>query len=295
MIGDRQVNLFVVGAMKAGTTTFVELLRQHPNIYVPPIKEPHFFTDHLPRFVYHPSRFFDLDTYFKKEFPAPLHIAHLSTADQYKQLYALAEDQKYLLDASTAYLASQDAATSIAKYNKDAKIIVTLRDPLQRMYSHYEMALGLGLEKRSFASVVASEVEQYNKHTLSNYTYLGMSLYKAQIESYTSRFDHVLILSFEDLIDNTEALLKEVATFLGIAPFEGTVLQHANVTRKLKGGRWLYFLKRSGIKDLGSKMLGQRTRQRIFRMVSSAEKQEMEISLEMKRQLNAIFEKESHL
>ncbi|MBZ0326149.1 MAG: sulfotransferase, partial [Altibacter sp.] len=44
----KKANLFIVGAMRAGTTSFVELLSKHPQIYVSPIKEPNYFVDRLP-------------------------------------------------------------------------------------------------------------------------------------------------------------------------------------------------------------------------------------------------------
>ena len=53
------VNLFVVGAMKAGTTSLIEILSNHSEIYVPPIKEPHFFVDTLPKSLYEPSQVYD--------------------------------------------------------------------------------------------------------------------------------------------------------------------------------------------------------------------------------------------
>ena len=67
-----KANLFLVGAMKAGTPRLCEIMQQHRAIYVSPIKEPHFFVDTLPEILYEPSPFFSLERYFRKEFPKPL-------------------------------------------------------------------------------------------------------------------------------------------------------------------------------------------------------------------------------
>ena len=83
-----KTNLFVVGAMKAGTTSFIDLLSQHPEIYAPPVKEPHYFVDQLPLSLYDPGRFFNLNDYLEKEFPKPLHITKIETSGQYKKIYA---------------------------------------------------------------------------------------------------------------------------------------------------------------------------------------------------------------
>ena len=78
-------NLFIIGAMKAGTTTFVDLLNNHPEIYMSPVKEPHYFINSLPKQLYDPSRFFNLDNYLEKKFPEPLHITKVETEKQYLQ------------------------------------------------------------------------------------------------------------------------------------------------------------------------------------------------------------------
>ena len=97
-----KTNLFVVGAMKAGTTSFIDLLSQHPEIYAPPVKEPHYFVDQLPLSLYDPGRFFNLNDYLEKEFPKPLHITKIETSGQYKKIYAHCGTETYQLDASTA-------------------------------------------------------------------------------------------------------------------------------------------------------------------------------------------------
>ena len=65
-----KANLFIVGAMKAGTTSFNELLTNHPEIYFSPIKEPNYFINDQPKSIYEPSRFFNIDSYFKNQFPS---------------------------------------------------------------------------------------------------------------------------------------------------------------------------------------------------------------------------------
>lgn len=161
---NRKANLFIVGAMKAGTTSFMELLSNHSQVYASPLKEPHYFIKSLPDNLYEPSLFFSLEGYFSENFPEPLHIAKVETAGQYQQLFSLAEEQKYRVEGSTTYLNAEESAGLIHAYNPDAKIIILLRDPLERAFSHYKMNLGKGREKRSFETVLLLEVDLYNQY-----------------------------------------------------------------------------------------------------------------------------------
>ena len=83
-----KANLFIVGAMKAGTTSFIETLSTHPEIYVSPVKEPHYFVNELPAALYQDSRFFDLQRYLDHQFPEPLHITKIKTEAQYARLFS---------------------------------------------------------------------------------------------------------------------------------------------------------------------------------------------------------------
>lgn len=145
MMDVQKANLFVVGAMKAGTTSFTNLLSKHEQIYCPPVKEPHFFVEALPRSLYESSRFFNLNSYLENDFPKPLHITKIETLAQYRQLFTLAAAEAYRVDASTAYLHAEESAQRIHAYNPEAKIIILLRDPLQRAFSHYKMDLEKGV------------------------------------------------------------------------------------------------------------------------------------------------------
>src|SRR5436853_5081581 len=107
----RKANLFIVGAMKAGTTSFSNTIAQHPDIYFSPIKEPNFFVNEIPKKIYTPSKYFSLEKYFEKEFPKPLHIAHLQDIFQYDRLFSVSQSSyKYFADGSTSYLHAHESA-----------------------------------------------------------------------------------------------------------------------------------------------------------------------------------------
>lgn len=290
----KKANLFVVGAMKAGTTFFTEILSQHPEVYLSPIKEPHYFIDSLPENLYEPSRFFSIENYFAKDFPTPLHIAKIEKLDQYQKLFSLAsEAHLYRTEASTAYLHAPESAGLIHEYNPNAKIIILLREPIKRAFSHYNMDKGLGRVKMEFETLVKDEIVKYNNGALPWNSYLGMSFYNNAINRYQSFFEDVLVVNFEDLTKNKTGMLKAISEFLNINEFIAANVERTNETKQLRFQKVFYVLKKLGLKDYFSRIFSQNFRQRLFRLVSSNTKSELNISEQTQNDLTTIFNNES--
>lgn len=287
---NRKVNLFVVGAMKAGTTSFSDMLAQHPEIYMSPIKEPHYFLESLPKNIYEPSRFFNLETYFEKDFPNQLHIANLKNANHYKKLFSLAKpEHKYLVEASTGYLHDPNSASNIYNYNPNAKIIILLRDPLKRAFSQYKMDLGLGRTTKSFQKIMEEELNCYENGTLSNWSYLGMSLYAKNVERYNSKFGkNLLLLNISDFNLENNSEDNKLNFFLNIVnhPF---VLEKNNVSRTLRFQKFFYVLQRSGIKNLFSYLLPKNLRQNAFKTFSTKGNLPLELDDDTQQKIENIF------
>ncbi len=291
---DKKINLFIVGAMKAGTTFFTEILSQHSQVYLSPVKEPHYFINYLPKNLYEPSRFFSVENYLSKDFPTPRHIAKVEKLDQYQKLFSLAsEEHHYLAEASTAYLHAPESATLIHQYNRNAKIVILLRDPLKRSFSHYNMDKGLGRIMEEFETVIKNEIVQYNNGSLPWNSYLGMSFYNEPIKKYKSLFENVLIINFEELTNNKEKTLETISGFLKIDEFSINAVERVNETKQLRFQKIFYFLKKMGLKDYFSKIFSQNFRQYLFSLVSKNVKPGINLTEQTKYDLNIIFNKES--
>lgn len=285
----KKANLFIVGAMKAGTTSFIELLSRHPAIFVSPIKEPHYFVDPLPKQFLETSRYFSLENYFKNQYPAPRHSVQVSKEEHYQQLFSHATDEQYRAEASTAYLHAPEAASRIYNYNPKAKIIILTRNPLKRAFSHYNMDLGVGRERKSFTAVMARDIDLYKKGTLPWYSYLNMSCYNTPIIHYQNIFESVLVLSLEELVANTEKEMEKVANFLNIAEFPDLLLKKVNEGQALKYQKLFYFLKVMGLKDLFSKFLSSDFKGKILKRIRDKKKPTLALPQDMVDELETIF------
>lgn len=190
-------NLLCVGAEKSGTTSIYNILKKNKNIYAIR-KETEFFT------------------YFNKEKPKNYYVNNLN---EYKSLFKKNKKEKYLLDVSTTYLPSDDAINNILHLCDDPKIIICLRNPINRAYSRYWMAaktnsdlIKISFEKFKFFFLNHNSKNQYN---WNNIRYRGF--YHEQIQKYYNKFDKkkILVIFYEDLQDKKNLELK-LSNFLGI-------------------------------------------------------------------------------
>lgn len=137
-------NFLIVGAQKAGTTSLHYYLKQHPQIYMRPRKEPHFF-EGMHWDFYRPGR---------------IMLAVTDLAD-YQALFEGVTDEKAIGEASASYLYSPKAPTLIKRSIPDARLIAILRNPPDRAYSNFLHCVRGGRESIvDFAEALRVEEER---------------------------------------------------------------------------------------------------------------------------------------
>ena len=198
----RWPNLFIVGAAKAGTTSLAYYLQQHPDVYVSPFKEPHHFSQIAP------------SPELRAFFP--------SVADEadYLKLFKDARQEKVLCEASTSYLWTEGTPERIFGRVPDAKIIILLREPVGRAYSHYLNDVREGTEKRPFLQAITEDYARQSKGWGVSHLYVDLGLYCQQVEKYLSTFspDNVYVEFFETFVGNPVPVLESVFGFLDVDP-----------------------------------------------------------------------------
>ena len=196
----RAPNLFVVGVARAGTTSLSHYLDQHPEIFMSPVKEPYFFSS------YHPDW-----------------VPVSQTLFSYMSLFAGATIERYLGEASPAYFWDEDSPAAIKEASKDARIIISLRDPIKRAYSEY-LLLRRSLEdwRPTFAEAVREEMalDPSERGTNPQYNYVDRGYYAARVERYFELFgtERVHVLFFEDFVKSTREEMERVFEFLQVDP-----------------------------------------------------------------------------
>jgi hypothetical protein len=211
----------VIGVPKAGTTALYDALAQHPDLYLSPVKEPkHFLSDGPP-----PTRGGPGDAQTFQE--------HVWKVEEYQALFAAAPDHALRGEATPFYLYDLDAQRRLHRLRPDAKLIVVLRDPVERAHSNWQHLRSAALETEAdFVAACARELRRKAEGYDSFWHYVSLGLYGQQLEHLFTLFprDQVLLMRYRDVRDDPQPTLDLVCRFLGVR--EGVVHQvpSSNVT-----------------------------------------------------------------
>jgi hypothetical protein len=201
-------NFVVIGAAKAGTTSLHGWLAQHPEIFVPRQKELHFFAaDWLRENSKGPG-----DARVLQDLPPDW--------DAYLAHYEGAGAARAVGDVSPSYLVAPDAAGAIRARLGDPRIVLLLRDPVQKAFSQYTHLLRDGRETLTFWEGLQAEPERIGKGYGALWRYLAAAAYLEPTRRYLEAFgcERVKVILFDDLVRDPAAALRELFTFLGVDP-----------------------------------------------------------------------------
>ncbi|MFQ6082954.1 MAG: sulfotransferase domain-containing protein [Candidatus Aminicenantia bacterium] len=207
----RVPDFLIVGAARSGTTTIYSYLSKHPKIFMPKQKEPMFFC------AYGQGPFYvDLKTKKKALFI-------VSELKEYLKLFRSADNTQLIGEASTWYLyhyqlTIQNLKKIYGEKVNDLKIIIILRNPVERAWSHYSLKKRYGEEQLEFEQAIHPETIQHriDNHLVLGFDYIGIGKYYNQVKAYKENFEHVIILLFEELIENIPGGISEILQFLGV-------------------------------------------------------------------------------
>ncbi len=241
-------NFFILGAAKCGTTSLHDLLKDHPEIFLPAAKEPQFFSDD---------------------------DRHARGLAAYEAEHFAGATEPARGEATPHYLAWPKVAGRIQEAIPEAghRFIVILRDPVERAYSLYWNMVAEGVEPLSFEDALAAEQERSRdpwlaRHGSLRFLYTSSGLYGRQMEQYLEHFDRerFLMLRFEDLRDDPLALARRIYVFLGVSvDFEPRTLEAANPSGLPRSRALHAFLRRPHwIKEPLKRLLPLPARQRLL-------------------------------
>lgn len=255
----------VVGANKGGTTSIYHYLKQHKEVYLSPIKEPHFFSKDIDTNLFKKefahNKLQDIDKYLSGDMKEEYHAAFIRDVEQYKKLFSKVQDQKAIGELSTSYLYSEVASKEIKNLIPDCKIIICLRNPFERAYSHYRMNLWTGNSNQfDFYNALVDDYNHTPKVWGNAHLYTEIGLYYEQVRRYLDLFgkENVKIIFTEDMKKNATRVVKELYEFIGVDStfIPDTSTRYNEVfTPKYKNITW--FLNKSGIRPLMKRLSPQ--------------------------------------
>lgn len=202
-------NFFIAGQPKSGSTALYETLRQHPQIYMPEMKEPDFFAADL-----------------RSRFPPLVDGDKPSTLQEYLELFRAAEPGQALGEASVTYLRSYVAATAIAEFNPASRIIVVLREPAQLLRSLHLQLIQAQIETvRDLRTALALEDARRRGRGIPRSSprpqlllYSENVRYVDQLKRFHARFprEQVLVLLYDDWVEDHDAVVRRIFQFLDV-------------------------------------------------------------------------------
>ncbi|MAW21185.1 MAG: hypothetical protein CMD16_02170 [Flavobacteriales bacterium] len=195
----RKPNLFLVGAPKAGTSLLWAILKEHKDIFFSrnPEKEMNYFS------------FNELsDNSYYKDYK-------IKNEKEYLNAFKKGKNVRYLADGSVSYFSYGSIPKKLYKFNSEAKIIIIVRDPILRAFSHYKMDKRMGYATKPFYEYL---VNKNNKYDPFIHQYIENSLYYKQIHNFLEYFksEQVLVIRLE----NIEKDIYRLFNFLEIEPIK---------------------------------------------------------------------------
>jgi hypothetical protein len=203
---------FLVGAAKSGTTALYRYLEQHPEIFMSPVKEPNFFADEF--------RLENFTPHFQKMAAKQPQPGPIENWDDYQKLFQGARNESAIGEASVSYLWSESAPRNIAARFPEAKILMVLRNPIERAFSQYAHMLSFADAPISFREYLDDAIGSTSTRIGELYPFLNFGLYYEQVRRYLGLFDpkRIQIHFYEDFTRSPDATLRRIFQFLDVNP-----------------------------------------------------------------------------
>lgn len=217
------IDFVIVGTFKSASSTLSYELGTHPKIDIPKPKDPYFYLADMCRYLTGPEAFMsehnEYSVYDRAAFEA---------------LFTKTGAHILRGEATPLYLYCHEQAIPALKAdNPNARIIIVLRNPIDRAFSNYMHNVKDGYETRSFSECIATweDTEHLPLHPFFHYVRAGF--YDEQVAAYLNAFEHVKIINYDDILTEPQNVMNGIYEFLGIkADYE-----RKDIIRRNKSGR----------------------------------------------------------
>ncbi len=270
----------IVGAVKAGTTSLHEYLQQHPEVYMSPVKETNYFSDadmlieHF-NVDYRQDVNIDLKKYLAGDMKNKIHIAHVRSWEDYQLLFKNVEHQKAIGEVSNSYLYCSSTAGNIKTKLPDVKIVMILRNPVERLYSQFLMNLKLGkIAEKNLLKEIENDQQKKIKGWGVSHLYLEVGNYYAQVKNYYDQFpvEQIKVILYDDYKKDPKAAMKDLFSFLQINPdFEIDMSRRYNEAGMPRFGKMNYWLTQIGVYGLVKRIFSSGLKEKLKSLIYTKE------------------------
>jgi hypothetical protein len=196
-----------VGAAKAGTTAVHVYLYQHPEVYMSFLKEPKYLSITANKFPHNGPGDKKVDD------------GIIKSREEYLNLFKDARDEKVIGESSADYLYFHDTVIPLIKtISPRAKILIMLRNPVDRAYSAYRHMIMDEREDLSFEKALGSEDKRMRENYEFIWFYKDAGFYYEQVKHYIDSFgrENVMICLYDDFVVDSMAVMKDIYRFLDV-------------------------------------------------------------------------------
>ncbi len=226
----RMPDFFIAGHPKSGTTALYRMLREHPQIFMPNLKEPLYFSSDM-----------------RLRFQTPRSEKVPQTLEAYLALFADARPDQLLGEASSSYLWSRTAAAAISQAQPAARVVAVLREPASFLRSLHMQFMQIHVEAEGdFAKALALESARREgkrvprrSHRPQLLLYSEHVRYVEQLRRYEQMFapEQLLVIIYDDFRNDNEATVRSILRFLGVDDAAPVVVKEANPTVTVRSPR----------------------------------------------------------
>lgn len=269
-------NFIIFGVQKAGTTSIYTYLKQHPQIYMSPVKE---------------TNFWSTDSKNIEPNGTPKKSNKILTIEQYAQLFENVKDEIAVGEASPNYLFHyQISSKLIYQHLPQVKLIAILRDPAERAYSDYLMNIR---DAKSIGGRTLTEQLKYSSH--KSYV-LRKGLYYQPLKHYLEKFGHeqIRVYLYDDLCQSPVKFMQNMYEFLEVDPTfipdttrkaqEGKLPKNQAVNNLLRTQNPIRKVAATALKTFFPLEVRQNIRSRILE-INSIDKKQLKLSVEERKLL----------
>jgi hypothetical protein len=239
-------NFFIVGGPKCGTTNISHYLNLHPQVFISELNEPYYFCK------------FDVPENFERD-------SMIRDMDTYLKLFKKAKNHKAIGEATSAYLSCPHAASEIKKAFPESKIIISLRNPIERAHSAYFSYLFMHPQETSFTDMINLHHDEIMSGKFNIRNILLGGFYTEQIKRFQNHFDakKIRIVIFEEYIKNIESTITSILRFLDVDGSIEFSEQEKGSYRVPKGALSGFLLSSKLFRKTTTKLIPTVTRQKI--------------------------------